>query len=321
MPGCKPSQKNLGFNHMKILVTGGAGFIASHIVDAYLKARHEVIVIDNLVNGYKENVNPAARYYQLDICSQATAQLIREEKPAVLNHHAAKINARHSVETPKNDLDVNVGGTLNLLEACKDIGLKRFIFSSTGGAMYGDNGPIPSLEMNPENPLSPYGINKFASEKYVAHFSRLYGFPFTCFRYGNIYGPRQNPDGEAGVVAIFISRILAGLQPTIYGDGTNTRDYTYVQDVVKLNLMALDRNLNGIFNVGTGIETDVNQIYRQIASLLDYPYPPLHGPANRIDQLRSCLSADLLKKIAGFAPDTLLIDGLKETVEWFKKSS
>lgn len=303
---------------MKIVVTGGAGFIASHIVDAYLKVGHEVIVVDNLSTGKKENINSKARFYQLDICSPETAELIRKEKPVVLNHHAAQVNVRTSVESPETDLKVNVGGTLNLLGACKDIGLKRVIFASTGGAIYGDKSPIPSSEIHPTDPLSPYGINKLASEKYLAFFGMLYGFPFTCFRYANIYGPRQNPHGEAGVVAIFINRILSGLPSTINGEGTQTRDYTYVQDVAKLNLMALDQNMNGVFNVGTGIETDVNQIYRTIASLLDYPNPPIHGPAKNGEQQRSCLSSGLVKKTSGFAPTTPLTDGLKQTVEWFK---
>ena len=242
---------------MKIAVTGGAGFIASHIVDAYIDQGHEVHVIDDFSTGRKENVNPKAIVYNLDIADRDAAALIGEIKPDALNHHAAQMDLRRSVEDPLLDARINIMGFVNLLEACKDAGVKKVIFASSGGAVYGDKEPIPADEEHLTEPMSPYGVSKKTGELYLAYYHAAFGMPYVALRYSNVYGPRQSSKGEAGVVAIFISQLLSGKSPLINGDGKQTRDYVFVGDVVKANVAALESEYTGPLNIGTGKDSSL----------------------------------------------------------------
>jgi len=235
---------------MKILVTGGAGFIGSHVVDAYLELGHEVVVVDNLSSGSIENLNPKAKFYEMDIRDSDIEDLFKNEKPDVVNHHAAQMDVRKSVEDPIYDADVNIIGSLNLLQNCIKYGVKKFIFASTGGAIYGEQDYFPADEEHPTRPLSPYGVAKLTVEKYLYFYKEVHGLNYVVLRYANIYGPRQNPHGEAGVVAIFTSKMLKGEQPVINGDGFQTRDYTFVGDVVRANVLALSYEKSDVFNIG-----------------------------------------------------------------------
>ncbi|MBI5325183.1 MAG: NAD-dependent epimerase/dehydratase family protein [Ignavibacteriae bacterium] len=233
---------------MKILVTGGAGFIASHITDAYINAGHDVFIIDNFSSGRKENVNHKATLIEMDINDEKVDELFKIEKFDIINHHAAQMDVRFSVDNPRFDATTNILGSLNLYESAKKYGVKKVIFASTGGAVYGEQDYFPADENHPTSPCSPYGIAKLANEKYLFYYKQIFGMEHVIFRYVNVYGPRQNPHGEAGVVAIFINKMLSGNQPVINGDGLNTRDYVFVEDVVKANLLALKSNVSGIYN-------------------------------------------------------------------------
>ena len=262
---------------MKILVTGGAGFIGSHIVDAYINQGHQVLIIDNLATGVKENLHPQAKFFELDIRSPDAAKLIKTENPHLINHHAAQIRVDIAAKDPILDADNNIIGFLNLLQAAKDTqSVKKIIFASTGGAMYGPK-PTPFVETMIPQPLSPYGISKRAGELYLYFFKQQYGINYTALRYANVYGPRQNPHGEAGVISIFCDKLLTGQQPVINGDGKQTRDYVYVSDVVEANLLATQKDVTGEFNIGTAIETDVNQIYDLIKTTLGSNVAATHG--------------------------------------------
>lgn len=303
---------------MNILVTGGAGFIASHIVDAYVKAGHSVTVIDNLSMGRKENVNPNAELVVADIRSDLVKEIFARGSFDVLNHHAAQMDVRKSVDDPVYDASVNILGTLNLLEQARQTGVKKVIFASTGGAIYGEQDYFPADEEHPTRPVSPYGISKLAIEKYLFYYQTTFGLRHIIFRYANVYGPRQNPHGEAGVVAIFTKKILAGDQPVINGDGLQTRDYVFVKDVVKANLLALEMESSDIFNVGTGIETNVNEIFHLIQSHTPKMCPEKHGEAKLGEQLRSVLTWRKIHRMHGWHPGMQLNDGLRETVEYFR---
>jgi len=304
---------------MKILVTGGAGFIASHITDALVSENHDVVVIDNLISGFRENVNPKAKFYEMSIGDEKLESIFEEFKPEVVIHHAAQMDVRKSVADPKYDATMNILYPLVLLEACKKYGVKKFIFSSTGGAIYGEQDYFPADENHPTRPLSPYGITKLALEKYLFYYKEVFGLNHVILRYGNIYGPRQNPHGEAGVIAIFCKKMLAGEQPVINGPGKQTRDYTFVGDVVKANLAALKYPNSGIFNVGTGIETDVNQLFQVINRELGNKTKEVHVEAKAGEQQRSVLNNALIKKELLWSPTVGIDEGLKITVEWFKK--
>lgn len=304
---------------MKILVTGGAGFIASHITDALVSENHDVVVIDNLISGFRENVNPKAKFYEMSIGDEKLDSIFEEFKPEVVIHHAAQMDVRKSVADPKYDATMNILYPLVLLEACKKYGVKKFIFSSTGGAIYGEQDYFPADENHPTRPLSPYGITKLALEKYLFYYKEVFGLNHVILRYGNIYGPRQNPHGEAGVIAIFCKKMLAGEQPVINGPGKQTRDYTFVGDVVKANLAALKYQNSGIFNVGTGIETDVNQLFQVINRELGNKTKEVHVEAKAGEQQRSVLNNALIKKELLWSPTVGIDEGLKITVEWFKK--
>jgi UDP-glucose 4-epimerase len=304
---------------MKILITGGAGFIAGHVVDAYVKAGHEVIVIDDLTGGRRENVNPAARLYEVDIRSPAAREIFEREQPEVLNHHAAQMDVRHSVANPMFDADVNLGGFLNLLEAGRANGLKRVLFASSGGTVYGEQEQFPAKETHPTAPLSPYGITKLASEYYLHFYAVTYGLSYVALRYANVYGPRQNPHGEAGVVAIFTVKLLAGEQPVINGPGKQTRDYVFVEDVVRANLLALESDYTGPLNIGTAVETNVNVLFAHLVRETGSNATEVHGPAKPGEQARSVLDPGQALAVLGWKPKVDLAEGLRRTVEYFRQ--
>lgn len=303
---------------MKILITGGAGFIASHIADAYIAAGHDVVIVDDLSGGRRENVPAKATFYQMDIRDPGIKDIFAGHKFDAISHHAAQMDVRRSVTDPAFDASVNVLGVLNLLEAARHHGVRKVIFASTGGAIYGEQDYFPADEQHPTRPLSPYGITKLTTEKYLYFYQATYGIESVVLRYANVYGPRQNPHGEAGVVAIFASRLLKGEQAVINGDGKQTRDYTYVGDVVQANLHALTYQGSEIFNVGTGIEHDVNFIYRQLARTLRPDAREEHGPAKSGEQMRSVITSEKLFRAVGWRPMTTFEDGLRLTAEWFR---
>lgn len=304
---------------MKIIVTGGAGFIGSHVVDAYIKLGHEVVVIDNLSTGMEENINPKAKFYKVDIVSPECEEIFRKEKPDVLNHHAAQIDVRKSVQDPIFDANVNIIGTLNLLELCVKYGVKKVIFASTGGAIYGEQDYFPADENHPTRPLSPYGISKLTCEKYLFYYEKVHGIKYVSLRYSNVFGPRQNPHGEAGVVAIFIDKMLRGLQPVINGDGYQTRDFVYVEDVARANVLALEYDGSDVFNVGTGKETDINTLFDMLKKLTGSNCKKVWGPPKPGEQRRSSLSYEKINRVLGWKPAFSLEEGLSLTVDFFKK--
>jgi len=285
---------------MKILVTGGAGFIGSHVVDAYVAAGHDVIVVDDLSTGRRENLNPRARFHQLDIGDPRTAELVRDEKPEVLNHHAAQMDVRRSVADPLFDARVNILGTIHLLEAARHAGVKRLVFVSSGGAVYGEQETFPAPETHPTNPVSPYGVSKRAGELYAFFFQAEYRLPFVALRYANVYGPRQDPHGEAGVVAIFTGRMLGDEPVVVNGDGRQTRDYLYVGDVARANLLALETRATGPFNIGTGVETDVNALASLLLAAAGSRSQVRHGPPKSGEQRRSVIDCRRAAELLGW---------------------
>jgi UDP-glucose 4-epimerase len=306
---------------MKILVTGGAGFIGSHVTDAYIAAGHQVMVMDDFSSGVQSNINPKARVVRVDIRSEKAKEVFASEKFDVVNHHAAQMDVRRSVTDPVFDAGVNILGTLNLLENCRQFGVKQFIFASTGGAIYGEQDYFPADENHPTRPLSPYGISKLSVEKYLFYYNQVHGLRYAILRYANIYGPRQNPHGEAGVVAIFTTKMLSGGQPVINGDGKQTRDYVFVKDLVRAGVAALDFKNSETINIGTGIETDVNELYRILNQLTGANIREVHAEAKKGEQMRSVLTAEKAFKLCGWKPTVTLEQGLAETVEFFKARS
>jgi UDP-glucose 4-epimerase len=305
---------------LKIVVTGGAGFIASHIVDAYIADGHEVHVIDDFSTGQEKNLNPRAELHRFDIADPRAVRLIEEIKPGVLNHHAAQMDVRRSVADPAFDARTNIIGFITLLEACKNAQVGKVLFSSSGGAVYGDREPIPASESHETLPLSPYGVSKLTGELYLGYYRMGFGLPYVALRYANIYGPRQSSAGEAGVVAIFISQLLAGKNPIINGDGKQTRDYVFVGDVVKANLAALKTNYVGPVNIGTGVETDVVAICSELRRGIAPQIEAVHGPAKLGEQRRSCLDASLAAKLLGWKPEVSLQTGLARTIAYYRGS-
>ena len=303
---------------MRVLVTGGAGFIGSHVVDAYVTAGHDVIVVDDFSTGKQKNRNPRARFIQADIQDPAVRRLIVKEQVEVLNHHAAQMDVRRSVADPLFDARINLLGLLNILEGAREAGVKKVIFASSGGTVYGEQEAFPASEEHPTRPISPYGVSKRAGEHYLYFYSVEYGIPYIALRYANVYGPRQDPHGEAGVVAIFTLRLLSGAQPIINGDGKQTRDYVFVRDVVQANLAALQVAYTGPLNIGTGIEIDVNQLFAQLRALTNPSVPEVHGPTKPGEQRRSVLSWQRAAEVLGWRPKTSLVDGLRQTVEYFR---
>jgi UDP-glucose 4-epimerase len=305
---------------MKIVVTGGAGFIASHVVDGYIAGGHQVFVIDNLSSGEKKNLNPKATLHDMDILDPKIQDVIAEIRPDVLNHHAAQMDVRRSVADPVFDARVNVLGFLNLLEAGRAAGVKKVIFSSSGGAIYGEQEKFPAPEEHPTRPASPYGVSKLTGENYLIYYCTTFGISYIALRYANVYGPRQSFRGEAGVIAIFIDQLLSGNTPVINGDGKQTRDFVYVGDVAAANMLALDSSFVGAINIGTGVETDLNTLYAKLAAGIGAKVAPIHGAAKEGEQRRSVLETSRAKKILGWAPKTSLDQGLAETIAYYRKA-
>lgn len=305
---------------MKILVTGGAGFIASQIADAFINEGHQVVVLDDLSTGFEKNINSKAKFVKANICDKSLDKLFADDKFDVVNHHAAQMDVRRSVKDPEFDATTNILGTINVLQNCVKYGVKKFMFASTGGAVYGEQDYFPADEKHNQQPKSPYGISKLAVEKYLYFYNSEHKLNYTILRYANIYGPRQNPFGEAGVVAIFSTRLLKGEQPIINGHGKQTRDYVFVGDVVKANVLTLKDEASDVYNIGTGIETDVNQLFNYINDITKAGKEEKHGPAAAGEQLRSVITSDKLFNKFGWRPSTKLEDGLKATVEFFRNN-
>jgi UDP-glucose 4-epimerase len=303
---------------VKILVTGGAGFIASHISDAYIAAGHEVVIVDDLSSGKRANLPAAAKFYHADIRTPEAREIIRNERPQVLSHHAAQMDVRRSVADPAFDASVNVLGMINMLEGAREVAVEKVLFASSGGATYGEQNQFPAPETHPHDPLSPYGITKATGEHYLFYYQAVYGMPYVALRYANVYGPRQDPHGEAGVIAIFTERLLASQPPTINGDGKQTRDYVFVGDVVRANLAALQRPYVGSVNIGTGVETDVTTLYAHLRVLTGSPHPAQHGPAKAGEQRRSVIAVGRAAEVLGWKPEISLEEGLRRTVEFFR---
>ncbi len=304
---------------MKILVTGGAGFIGSNIVDAYVAQGHSVWVIDDESSGNPKQVNKKARYARINVTDKKKAEaLFKKVRFDVVNHHAAQIDVRRSVLDSEFDAKVNILGLLNMLNLCVKYRVKKFLFSASGGTVYGEC-KRPADESFPEVPLSPYGVAKLASEKYIQAYASLHGLKYTIFRYANVYGPRQDPHGEAGVVAIFSQRLLKGEQISIFGDGQQRRDFVYVGDVARANVLALKKGDNQIVNIGTRVETSVNQLYETMAGILYVDKKALHKPARKGELFRSVLNVNKAKRVLGWAPQVSIRKGLAETINFFAK--
>jgi len=303
-----------------ILITGGAGFIGSHVADALLEAGHRVVIIDNLSTGVRANVPHEAEFHNLDICDMGLRGLFAENDFDAVIHHAGQINLRYSMREPAKDAEVNVVGSLKILELCREYKVKQFIFASTGGAIYGEQDYFPADEKHPARPISIYGADKVAVEQYSYVFHVDCGINVVCLRYANVYGPRQNPLGEAGVVAIFTSRMLNGEAAIINGDGLQTRDYTYVGDVARINLISLDLEGFNVLNVGTSLETDVATLYDKLNNLTGANQTRNYGPAQPGEQQRSCIDSSKAKSRLKWQPEIELKEGLKRTIDWFKSS-
>jgi len=315
---------------MKILVTGGAGFIGSNVVDGYIEKGYSVVVVDNLSSGKKENLNPEATFFEEDIRSQEIETIIEKERPEVINHHAAQISVPASVKDPCFDADVNVKGFLNILEASRKIGVRKIIFISSGGAIYGEADQYPTTETYSPKPLSPYAITKLVSEYYLSYYHHQWGLAYTILRYANIYGPRQMPHGEAGVVAIFMSHLMNNQTCTLYhfpNDPSGMiRDYCFVGDIVKANLLALDQGENDVFNIGTGKGTTTLDLFRIIfkevkkvkTDLADNIQEPKREVSRPGDIAKSCLVVEKVKNMFGWRPETSLAEGVQATLEWYQ---
>lgn len=308
---------------MNVLVTGGAGFVGSHLVDALVEKGYGVIVVDNLSSGKVSNLNSYALFYEQSVEDEEMMERIFSlHKPEYVFHLAAQASVAVSVREPSRDAKVNILGSLVLLEKSVKYGVKKFIFSSTGGAIYGEEVKVfPTPETEIPKPVSPYGIAKLCVEKYLEFFAREYGLKYTSLRYSNVYGPRQDPYGEAGVVAIFVERMLKDEPVLIYGDGEYVRDYVYVKDVVEANLLAMERGDNEVFNIGTGRGTTVNELFRMLKELTGYRRDPVYAPPRKGDVRKSVLDCRKAKEILGWEPKVSLEEGLAMTVEYFRKAA
>ncbi len=303
---------------MRVLLSGGAGFIGSHVADQLLARGHEVAVVDDLSTGKKKNIPEGATFYERDI-RDGCAEVFEEFEPDTLSHQAAQMDVRRSVREPTFDADINIIGTLKLLENCVRYGVEKVVFASTGGAIYGEQREFPAPEDHPLRPVSPYGVSKLAGESYLHFYHVQYGLPYAALRYANVYGPRQDPHGEAGVVAIFSGNLAAGHASTINGTGEQTRDYVYVEDVARSNVLALEGDPpSDAYNIGTGVETSVNQLYELLWRASGKDLPPRHGPAKPGEQLRSSVDPTRAALTLGWHPKVKLATGLEETLRFFE---
>ena len=305
---------------MKILITGGAGFIGSHIADKLLSIGHDVVIVDNLSTGKKEYLNPKAAFYEVDVTNyDKLSEVFHREKPSIVNHHAAQVNVRLSLADPELDGRINVMGSLNVIKCAIEHGVKKIIFASTGGAIYGEPELIPVSEKAPTNPLSPYGVAKLAVEQYIRVIAGLNTLPYTILRYSNVYGPRQIVKGESGVIAVFTQRMLEEKKPVIFGDGSHTRDYVYVKDVVSANVLAMNAGAGGTYNIGTGIETDVNKVYDKLESELKTGIKPIHSDEVPGEVRHVALDCGLIRRELGWNPEYDLEKGVGETVKYYRE--
>jgi UDP-glucose 4-epimerase len=305
---------------LRILVTGGAGFIGSHIVDRYIAEKHTVCVVDNLSKGRRKNVNPKAEFYEVDICNRiALEDVFEKERPEVVNHHAAQVDVRFSVRDPVFDAQTNIVGSLNILELAVRYGARRIIYASSGGAVYGEPKVLPAVEESLINPMSPYGASKHAVEHYINLYGLNYGLEYVILRYGNVFGPRQDPFGEAGVVAIFANLILKGESPTVFGDGEQTRDFVFVGDVADANLLALTKGTGQVLNIGSGKETSVNRIFSELAAIIGFEGKPRYESSRVGEVKRIFLDISRAKSVLGWLPRTSISDGLRETVRCIRE--
>jgi UDP-glucose 4-epimerase len=299
------------------MVTGGAGFIGSHVVDLYLENGHEVVVVDNLSTGKIQNVNPGAIFYQLDIRSEKMKDVFVKEKPEIVNHHAAQIDVRYSTEHPGIDADINILGSIKLLQLSQQYGVRKFIYISSGGAIYGEPEHLPCDESHPVKPLSPYGAGKYAFELYLYMYKVNYGLDYTILRYANVYGPRQDPHGEAGVVAIFTGRMIENKPVTINGSGEQIRDFVFVKDCAKANLIALDQGSGSAYNFGSGIGTTINQIFQTLKDINQYNQEPVFGPEKKGETFRIYLDIQKALQELNWAPEINIEEGLRKTADFF----
>ena len=302
------------------LVTGGAGFIGSHLVGRLLELGYRVVVIDDLSSGKLKNLNPAATFHHSDITQPAATEVFQREQPDLVFHLAAQTSVSNSTRDPVRDSEVNVLGTLRMLEAARRYGVEKFIYSSTGGALYGEPEVDPCPDDHPIKPLAPYGMSKYLGELDMEFYRRLYRLNYTSLRYGNVYGPRQDPHGEAGVVAIFSQAMLEGKQPEIFGDGNQERDFVCVADVVEANILAIDRGDGMAMNIGSGQKTSINRIFELLKSIIGYRWDPLHSAARLGDVYQISLGSARAKEQLGWTPQVELEDGLRQTVEYFRET-
>jgi len=304
---------------LKVLVTGGAGFIGSHLVDCLIERGDEVVVVDNLSIGSRKDVNPDARFYELSIGDPGLAEVFERERPEVVSHHAAQIDVRRSAAEPFFDAQENILGSLNVIVNSVRFGVKKLIYASSGGAVYGEPRYLPVDEDHPINPISQYGVSKHTVEHYLYLYARQYGLSYVILRYPNVYGPRQNPYGEAGVIAIFARQMLKGKRPTIFGSGDKTRDYTHVSDVVQANISAMEWGRNAIYNIGTAVETSDKEIFDLVAQAIGYKGSPIYAPVRQGEIQRICLDWDKAQRELGWRPKTPLKEGIQKTIEGYRQ--
>jgi len=305
---------------MKILVTGGAGFIGSHLVDRLVQEGHAVVVVDNLSTGKRAHLNTEAAFYKVDITSQRLNKIFQKEKPEVVSHHAAQMDPRLSMTDPVLHAQNNIVGMVNLLECAMRNGTRRIVFASSGSTLYGDQGVLPLCEEEPTHPLSPYGVGKLTGEHYLHYYKNICGLEYTSLRYATVYGPRQDPSGESRVIARFAQTLLQGEQPIIDGNGMQTSDYLFVDDVVEANIAVLHSHLNDTYNVGTGVETSVEQLFHLLTDIIGSTMKPMYGPGKQNELMRNCLSFQKINKAFDWEPKESLRSGLAKTVDYFREA-
>ncbi|MBN1180619.1 MAG: NAD-dependent epimerase/dehydratase family protein [Anaerolineae bacterium] len=305
---------------MKILVTGGAGFIGSHVVDSFIAAGHDVAVVDDLSTGRRANLDPRAAFYEIDLRTPDLRRVFERERPEVVSHHAAQVDVRRSMADPTFDASVNVLGALNLLECAHQFGTRKMVYISSGGAVYGEPEALPCTEEHPIRPLSPYGASKYIVEKYLSIYRENYHLDYTILRYANVYGPRQDPHGEAGVVALFVGAMLSGTQPVIFGDGEQTRDFVYVGDCARANLLALGRGSGRAYNIGTGAEASINHLAALLKEITGYDGRVAYDLPKAGDVYRTYLDVNRAREELGWTPTVSLEDGLRRTVAHFRET-